>query len=218
MDVPFLETEFQDWEHAVQPIEDDFFRLRWPWSQKTDKGRIASAYLTYIIENYRRLPSIMVFLNTEALDKEPGHSSRKTVKTEHVEHLREVAKSSGYANMHCALRTGCRRDYLPNRKPADEFRTVEVALPTAWKNLFNNTEVPEKISSPCCSQFGVTRERVKKRPVEDYIRYWTWLHKTTMDDDTAGLTFEYLWHIIFGEKAQYCMELKPCTCEVYGRC
>jgi hypothetical protein len=86
------------------------------------------------------------------------------------------------------------------------------------KKLFSDTTIPDKIASPCCAEFAVSSEQVRMRTVEEYVRYWEWLNKTTMDDDTGGLVFEYIWHIIFGKEAQYCLELEPCKCDRYWRC
>lgn len=212
-DVSFLEAEFQDWDRSIQTIGHDFAKIHLYGGRKADNGRIANAYLTYIVGHYNILPSIIVFLNTDALimdrNDEGAYASPNHI--DYIESFRYDIQSSGYVNLRCFSGDGCRREYTPNRKPVDEFRTLEVAMPTAWKELFNNTAVPDKISAPSSSTFGVTRDQVRKRPVEEYLRYWEWLNKTTMDDDTAGLVFEYLWHIIFGQEAQYCIGLVLCA-------
>jgi hypothetical protein len=215
-DVGWIEYDFPDWERSVQSIGRNFAKLRFYeyGSQKIDKGRIANAYLSYIIVNYYRLPSTLVFLNTDALDI----ADLAALKGTNLDLLENTVKDSGYTNLRCMARSGCRREYMPNREPPDEFRTLEVAISTFWGELFNATAIPDIISSPCCAQFAVSGDKVRERAVEEYLRYWKWLNKTTLNDDTAGLFFEYIWHILFGKEPEYCLEMGACGCEAYGRC
>ena len=59
--------------------------------------------------------------------------------------------------------------------------------------------MPHVIGTPCCAQFAVSRDQVRKRPLEFYVGALKWLHDTALDDATSGRVFEYIWHIIFGQ-------------------
>lgn len=72
-------------------------------------------------------------------------------------------------------------------------------MPNAWRDLFNNTNVPRILATPCCAQFAVSREQVRKVKLEEYKKYYRWLMRTELEDATSGRVFEYLWHIIFGQ-------------------
>lgn len=74
-------------------------------------------------------------------------------------------------------------------------------MPDAWRALFNNSNIPEVIAAPCCSQFAVSREQVWRRPVGDYKWFQRWLMETELSDDVSGRVMEYLWHVIFGKGA-----------------
>lgn len=217
-DGAWFEKEFPAWKKETRNVSIDFSNLHHGGGHM-DKGRIANEYLTYLIQNYHNLPPTLVFLNTHQEERFKANNVPDFDKTKALNSLNtDTIKKSGFANLRCSSKTGCLDTHLPLRQPADEFRTLEVALSKVWKELFQNENVPEKVAAPCCGEFVVSRDQVKKRSLEDYTRFWEWLNKTPMDDETAGLVFEYLWHIIFGKDAVYCPELEACECDVYGRC
>lgn len=111
----------------------------------------------------------------------------------------DFVQKTGYTNMRCNPIPGCPDEIQPFRSPRDEARTSEIVFPEAWHAFFNNTNIPEVIAAPCCSQFAVSRDQVWKRPLEDYQRYQQWLMETELPDDVSGRIMEYMWHIIFGK-------------------
>ncbi|KAF2278246.1 uncharacterized protein EI97DRAFT_431507 [Westerdykella ornata] len=210
-----VHAQFPGWQLSFQILGRDFAKLH-AGADRTDKGRIANAYLTFIIENYHNLPETMVFLNSYPSNTQ---NSANLNKVDAVRNLKtDYIQKAGYANLRCMTKAGCTNHFLPTRNPPDEFRTLEVAMANVWNELFRNDNLPEKLATPCCAEFAVSREQVQKKGVAEYLRYWEWLNKTKMDDDTAGLVFEYIWHIIFGREAEYCLELEKCECDLYGRC
>jgi hypothetical protein len=189
-----------------------------------NKGHEANVYLTYIIENYANLPSIMVFIHghrkhrhgtrdTESTSpiirreddnaqfERMDYDNLKTIKALNLEYTR----SKGYANLRCMTSPGCPAEIQPFRPDAErdwKWRPQEAEMAGAWKELFGNvTEVPRIIATPCCAQFAVSKEQVLKRKKEEYERYLRWLYGTPLNDFTSGRIFEYLWHIIFGMDA-----------------
>jgi hypothetical protein len=96
---------------------------------------------------------------------------------------------------------------------------LEAKIPKIWETLFGNTtDIPKQIATVPEAKFAVSRAQVHKRNVEDYLKYWKWLNQTIMDDDSSGMLFEYLWHIIFGKDAIFCPEPTRCECDLYGEC
>jgi len=231
-DVSWIPKTFPDWQTAVYRMPASFSQLHFDGVARAiiDKGRIANAYLTYLIENYYNLPETLVFLTPHRnahtrSEPEPGAAEHthvslgkyallKTLNTGHVQ-------KTGYLNLRCASKSACLTTILPLRAPPDEYRTMEVVMPKAWAALFPNTTMPEKIAAPCCAEFAVSRNQVRKRGVDEYRAFWGWLNQVKMDDETAGLVMEALWHVIFGKGPVDCEEdvgVRECACDVYGRC
>lgn len=225
-DVSWLTKSFPTWQLAEYTVSSPFALLHHSGAI-VDKGRIANAYLTYLIENYYALPSTLVFLtphrNPAASPRSSSSSNQKPIslgKYPQLTTLNELhVQKVGYANLRCASRSTCLHTILPFRAPPDEYRTLEVAMPKAWAELFPDVAVPEKLAAPCCAEFAVSRDQVRKRGLDEYMRFWEWLNKTKMDDETAGLVMEALWHVVFGQGAVDCEDqVERCECDVYGRC
>lgn len=72
----------------------------------------------------------------------------------------------------------------------------------AWRYLFNNTDVLQILATPCCAQFAVSREQVRKRPLKEYRKYYTWLMETPLNDETSGRIFR-IFGIFFSAKIPF---------------
>lgn len=214
-EVPWAGDEVPGWQHQILTLDGESARLHFG-AKRPDKGRVADAYLTYLIENYYNLPETMVFLNGNPTnhDSEPNYNKVEAVENLHINFI----QNTGFANLRCESKAGCMANHLSTKHPSDELRTLEATMPNVWKEIFGNEDVPEKLASPCCSEFAVSRAQVQKRSVKEYLKYWEWLNKTIMDDDSSGRVFEYLWHVIFGKVPENCPELQICECNVFGRC
>jgi hypothetical protein len=220
-DLNWLLKLLPEWRNQIITIDKKFAHLH-DGAQRVDKGRIANAYLTWLIENYNNLAETIIFvppaLEQQQLDKEqwriPNKQLISAIQTIQLPHVQK----SGFAPLLCPTEALCQDLILPFRSPPNEFRTLEVAMSKAWSGLFNNTNVPEQLAAPSGSAFAVSKTQVLKRSVDEYMRYWTWLSQTKMDDDTAGLVVERLWHVVFGKEAVFCPAEKQCECDVFGRC
>jgi hypothetical protein len=181
------------WQNTVYSVDND----TWPLHTPKNKGREANVYLTYIADNYDKLPSTIAFVHPHE-DGYPrawhtdanGYSNVKSLSSLRIEFVQ------GYANLRCIGIPGCPDEIQPLREEPD--RTTEHAFADAWEHIFGNTDVPNVIATPCCAQFAVSRTQVHKRPREFYVGTLKWLHETPLDDDTSGRVLEYMWHIIFG--------------------
>ncbi|KAJ5146550.1 Protein of unknown function DUF3431 [Penicillium bovifimosum] len=207
-DTDWLEEQLPEWQHAVYLVDDPEASL----SVKHNKGKESNAYLQYILDNYHKLPEYIVFLHAHQYS---GHvefweqDNVLTVQRLQLDYLRKV----GYLNLRCDWSPGCPDEVQPFRQTAG--RTTELAFAGAWLRIFNNTDVPEIVATPCCAQFAVTREQVLQRPRSDYESYHRWLMTTELDDETSGRVFEYLWHIIFGQDPVFCPAKAQCYRDVY---
>jgi hypothetical protein len=220
-----LENEDASWTQHLAPqwqnntiSIDSMYSHTHPEAHRSDKGRVASAYLTWIVENYNNLPETLVFI--PPADKFESN----TLNLPDVMNSIQVPfiQQSGFVNIRCPSEkssTTCNDKVLVPANPSYELRTLEAKMPKVWEALFGNTmELPQQIATVLGAEFAVSKAQVQKRSVEDYLKYWTWLNRTIMDDDSSGLVFEYLWHIIFGKDAVFCPERIRCECDLYRKC
>lgn len=182
------------WQHAVYVVDDPDAEFH----VQANKGKESNAYLQYIMDHYDNLPDYMVFLHAHRISSHVEFMEQDNVLT--VQRLQlDYLKQAGYVNLRCDWGPGCPDEVQPFRQL--DGRTTEIAFAGAWIRIFNNTDIPEVVATPCCAQFAVTREQVLARPLSDYQSYHRWLMETELDDETSGRVFEYLWHIIFGQDA-----------------
>jgi Protein of unknown function (DUF3431) len=59
--------------------------------------------------------------------------------------------------------------------------------------------LPRELGFHPCAQFFVTRERIRQRPREFYVKSLEWLLHTPLECAISARVFEYLWHIIMGQ-------------------
>lgn len=206
-DAAWIDSLFPTWRKELITIRKEFSKLH-EGGNRVDKGRIANAYLIWIVENYNNLPGTIIFLPPRQ------ESKQSSISRLHVPFI----QSSGFATLQCPTPATCADLVLPFRSPSNEFRTLDVSMAEAYKGIFGNVTVPDQLATPPGAEFAVSKTQVQKRSLEEYSRFWSWLNKTDMDDDTAGLVFEYLWHVIFGRDVVFCPEEKQCECQVYGKC
>lgn len=196
-DTNWVLERLPDWQHAIYTVDNQSA----PLHTQINKGHEANPYLTYIVENYERLPSTIVFIHSHEKGwPKAWHTDNNNY--DNAEALSRLninfVQRNGYANLRCIADPGCPAEIQPFRDPPEDHRTVEHVMPKAWEELFGNTRVPSIIATPCCGQFAVSREQVLKRQRDEYEAYLDWLRRTPLDDETSGRVFEYLWHIIFG--------------------
>lgn len=151
-------------------------------------------------------------------------------------------RQEGYVNLRCVWVLGCPSEMHPVEdekeaagKPKEELSTKGV-FKKAFEEFMPNSTVPTKVGVPCCSQFAVTKDTIRQRPKDDYIRIRDWLIHTDLSDDLSGRVLEYSWHsrhmcynkylcrsltsllVIFGKEAVHCPSAADCYCKLYGLC
>lgn len=208
-----------------------------------NKGHEAMAYLTYLIDFYHFLPSLILFLHAHEAGYNKAwhvdarlHSNVVAARTLRLDLVRE----RGYVNLRCNPRSNCL--HLPKN-----FHPPEITH-DVWRSFWANTSTPPAevglllakrpnvdeadesgtpdldeepyppIADPSGAQFAVTRDAVRQRPREDYVALREWLLATELADTKSGRVFEYLWHVLFGMPGILCHERKKCECDVFGRC
>ncbi|KAG9736719.1 hypothetical protein KCU98_g18230, partial [Aureobasidium melanogenum] len=202
--------------NAVYSVDND----TWPLHTSTNKGREANVYLTYLVENYQKLPMIIAFVHPRKCTyPQAWHTDAES--HSNVESLTSLNTSfflsNGYANLRCIAIPGYPDEIQPFREEHREGGSAEHAFGDAWNQIFRNNGVPKVVGTPCCAQFAVSRDQVYKRPLEFYVGALRWSHDTPLDNATTGRVFEYLWHVIFGQDPVHCPDLKQCYHDVYGK-
>ncbi|RYP03692.1 hypothetical protein DL764_004953 [Monosporascus ibericus] len=168
------------------------------------------------------LPDCLIFIHASRFawhNDDPDYDALPTLRNFRISHLQEA----GYANLRCVWVIGCPAEIRPVE---DEGHTNSGVPSTkgvfrqAWHELMMPEEapLPEVVGVSCCSQFGVTRETIRSRPVEDYVRFRDWLLRTPLEDSLSGRVLEFSWHIIFGKEAVHCPSAQECYCKTFGIC
>jgi hypothetical protein len=150
-----------------------------------NKGKEASSYLKYIIENYDALPDHVAFIH--------GH---ETAWHQHY-------PNSLFELMECA-NTG-KYGFLPLNNwarmyPFADEDTGYQRIESLWAEFeFPMSKPPNMhvLICPLGAQFIVARERILAHPLELWRK---WYHKViTGDDDLIPTFLELTWAMIFGE-------------------
>ncbi|PYI07801.1 hypothetical protein BO78DRAFT_312205 [Aspergillus sclerotiicarbonarius CBS 121057] len=208
----WLRDELPDWRHAIYTRDDRRHALSLP----KNKGKAGAVYLQYIIDHYHHFPATIVFLHNH---RKPGHTEfRDYGNVAAVTLLRQdFVQRNGFANLRCTTGsssdTECGDLIRPVPREGVQLTPIEREFAVVWERFFNNTDVPGTIATPYCGQFAVSREQVRKRSREEYIRYQQWVMETSLSDEQIE---QLMWHIIFGKEAVYCPDTAQCFQNVYG--
>jgi hypothetical protein len=216
-DTSWIQKLEPTWQTKVISIKSMYAHLH-PDAHRPDKGRIANAYLTWIVENYNNLPEILVFLPPrDTWERKPldFHNILSNLQIPFIQ-------DSGFANLRCPYEMSdstCNDKPLQVFEPAHPIHEFRNETSKIWTTLFSNTtDVPLRFGTVLGAELVVSKAQVQKRSAEEYLKYWTWLNKATMDDDSTGLVMEYMWPIVFGKEEVFCPEPVQCKCELYGKC
>jgi hypothetical protein len=159
---------------------------------------------SHIIDNYDTLPATTIFIHASRFawhNDDPDYDALPTLRNLNLDYV----QSSGYVNLRCAWVLGCPVEIRPHLdaaadvdkdgKAADGRKlTAKEIFKQAFEEIMPGVEVPHAIGASCCSQFAVSREAVRARPREEYVRWREWLLRTPLADDLSGRVFEYIWH------------------------
>ncbi|EAQ91131.1 hypothetical protein CHGG_03066 [Chaetomium globosum CBS 148.51] len=200
-DTTWVHRFLPGWARSVYVVDEPTAPLTVP----ENKGREAMVYLTHIVANYDTLAETTVFIHASRFawhNDDPDYDSLPALRNLHLDYV----QSSGYVNLRCVQVLGCPVEIRPHKDEASEWDrsmgtgsggrplTTKEIYKQAFQELLPGVEVPEKVGVSCCSQFAVSRDTIRSRPREDYVRWRDWLLETALDDDLSGRVFEYMWH------------------------
>jgi hypothetical protein len=150
-----------------------------------NKGREASGYLKYIIDNYDNLPEHIAFIH--------GHENAWHQTYTLVESIFNCAKYEEHDYI------GLNNVFIDDRRINEN--PIMNKMKDLWINDFEpylNIPFPDYLLHDCCAQFIVSKKRILKNSLKAYEHWYNMFMETDNDYD-LGLLFEYIWHIIFGE-------------------
>ncbi|KAK4946375.1 hypothetical protein LTR10_014573 [Elasticomyces elasticus] len=184
-----------------------------------DSGREASVYLSYIINNYYNLPDIMVFIHGgryQTHNDDPMYDTYPEIANLNLDYVLE----EGYVTLRCNWKICPATTVEPVLGHEDTMWESHGLWAQAFSEFFPNETIPDKVSSPCCAQFAVTREMVHRWPVTKYeqMRQFMWKETGWNMVTKMGIVFEYMWHVIFGKPAYWCAPAKECYCKKWNFC
>lgn len=187
-----------------------------------NKGHEAMAYLTYIIDNYDQLPDVVLFFHPH---QSTWHNNilldMDSVKTIRRLNPARVTRE-GYFNARCHHDSGC-PNWLHIDRPKSQWDMVKKKeephlTSQVWHQLHPKDPIPAALSQPCCAQFAVSGQRIRTRPVSDYLQYRQWLLDTDLSDEFSGRILEYNWQYIFTGQGEFCPPQHECYCDGFGIC
>ncbi|KAI1085175.1 hypothetical protein F5B20DRAFT_132461 [Whalleya microplaca] len=184
------------------------------------KGREALIYHTYMHDFYDNLPDISILIHA---DENPWHvedmlNSSMSFVLSHLD-LEQVIQMR-YFNLRVAWQDAC-PDWINTTTPAnevDEHKKEEPYMHEAFSENFGTNQVPEILGGPCCSQFAVTRDAVRRHPRSQYKMSMDWLVQTDWTDYIAGRVWEHMWPWLFKGEAIDCAIEWKAYCRMYHIC
>ncbi|KAF2470092.1 uncharacterized protein BDR25DRAFT_36659 [Lindgomyces ingoldianus] len=214
-DATWLDEYFPRWEKNIYRVDDKSAPLTVP----KNKGRESMVYLTFIIDNFDKLPDNILFLHPNRYqwhNDDPDYDGLPMLRHFQIPYL----EKEGYVNIRCAWSLGCPSEIKPIAEEGEHRAAVHAGgdYKQGYEALFPGKQVPSNVGVSCCAQFAATKEKVLERPKSDYVRYREWLVDTPLDDSISGRIFEYSWHMIFGKEPVHCPTAKECYCKVFGFC
>ncbi|KAH6625440.1 hypothetical protein C7974DRAFT_201313 [Boeremia exigua] len=214
-DAAWIGAAFPGWTTHVYRVDEPGAKLTVP----KNKGRESMVYLTYIIDHYDKLPDNILFLHPTRFqwhNDDPDYDGLPMLRRLQL----PLLEAQGYLNLRCAWQLGCPAEIKPLAEEGEHRAAIHAGgdYKAAFEVLFPERPVPREVGVSCCAQFGATREKIRARPLADYVRFRAWLLDTPLADSISGRIFEYSWHMVFGKEPVHCPSAKECYCRVFGLC
>jgi len=156
-----------------------------PTTTIVNRGREASSYLRYILDNYDSLPEHVAFIH--------GHEDAWHHKKGPV--LPQIEHATLVPGMYVSL-------------------NYEMGQPLSMNSIRHDWHVvepwlgPLPKDPPCapgCAQFIVSRDRIRSRPKQLYQAMYAYILHPGHDHYGIGCFYEYIWHYIFTHQWSLCL-------------
>lgn len=213
-DVTWISTEIPMLDVSIFVVDDPSTESHPP----KNKGHEVMIYLSYLIDHYDSLPDIILFMHahrwTHHNNRILGFDASQMISSLNGAHvIRE-----GYVNMRCHWSPGCPEWLRPTSVQDTLGKQEETVLERCWHELFPFDPIPLFLAQPCCSQFALSRDRIRSIPRSRYVFYRDWILKTPLSDYVSGRIWEYSWQYLFTKDSVDCPAEHVCYCNAFNFC
>ncbi|KAL8694410.1 MAG: hypothetical protein Q9218_000902 [Villophora microphyllina] len=213
-DISWIVKELPDLDVAVYVANNPRALMHPP----RNKGHEVMIYLSYLIDNYERLPDIVLFMHshrwTHHNNNLLGFDASQMIRALNGAHVMR----QGYVNMRCQWSPGCPEWLRPISLQESLSRQEETVLERCWKELFPFDQLPAFLAQPCCAQFALSKDQIRSIPQSRYVFYRDWILRTPLSDYISGRIWEYSWQFLFSGKSINCPLEHVCYCDGFGMC
>lgn len=177
------------------------------------------AYLTYIIDNYDKLPEYVAFVHGHNVSWHQMEPMQFKIRALNLTALDQV----DYINFRCEDMAGCEsRPFLDTEVGNWDG---ERHMRDFWDWILPGVELPRYLSFKCCGQFAVTKKAILSRTVEQWKRVrdpllvddaevadlaWAKAPTGVSYDWLVGTYYEKLWHVMFDTDPENCPSVADC--------
>ena len=184
-------------------------------------GREAMAYLTFIIDNYHKLPRYTVFTHGHYNSWHQVEALPHKIRALNLTALDQ----ENYISLRCGDELGCKPfPYLDTQVYENMNWDGELHTRRFWDVIMPNQSLPRYVSYKCCAQHAVTDDAIRLLRLEDWERIRAPLLRDAEDFPdmvegpeashlnpwVAGNILEKFWHIFFGKAAEFCPDVDFC--------
>lgn len=175
-------------------------------SLSVNRGREASSFLKYIVENYDSLPPYIAFIHGH---ERAWHQKLPFSILEAIDRARK--HDFDYINLNNVEHSKIYSKEMVQRMPsyAQNYEVSHIGhhlLKSTWAEVFEpilKIPFPEHLRFMCCAQFVVSSRAIRKHPKEAYQKLLDFtLEGPDMRSDWArGVAIEFIWHLLLGGEA-----------------
>jgi hypothetical protein len=165
-----------------------------------NKGQETPVYLKYIIENYDTLPDFVAFIHGHENAWHHGHINKT---------LLEVIAGANISKYDFIPLNNYFRIYAfknTNHFASDDNTALYFEEKWDRYNMPQNLKPvhASPVIAPISAQFIVSKRRILMYSKETYMNWYTqFINDIDTGNNSIGVFFEYIWHILFGEPPRF---------------
>ena len=191
-----------------------------------NRGREASSYLKYIVENYDNLPPKLAFIHghEDAVHQNYPRGLLEAIKDAKTDKF-DFISLNNWIHLKKDANT---QPTLPNHPTSHKFEDhpkVYEEMRKTWPSVFEpifGMKIPEYFRFDSSAQFIVSRKAIHRHGKDVYQRLYEFMVDPHGDDWARGVIMEFTWHMLFtGSGPDVCNDpsdpdmYKNCTDEAY---
>jgi hypothetical protein len=186
------------------------------------KAREALMYFTYLRDFYDNLADVNIFVHAKEVTWHMDDALQKSLTFALARLDLDQVLQKGYLNLRTTWEgsgdNSCPNGFSTRKTLRESPKGEEFLMGRAFRANFPGETVPEILSGPCCSQFAVSKDAVRSRPLKQYERSTKFLLDSSWSDQMIGRTWEHMWPYLFKEQPEDCHDEWRMLCMMYGVC